>query len=58
MILAMCIVDSWKVWSRITTDAQGNAIEKQEQYYAHLAAKLIDNDFDGVRRCSNRNRVT
>jgi hypothetical protein len=52
-ILAMCIVDSWKVWSRITMDAQGNAVEKHKQYYAHLAAELIDNDFDGVRRRSN-----
>jgi hypothetical protein len=50
-ILAMCIVDSWKVWSQITMDAQGNAVEKQKQYYAHLAAELID--IDGVRRRSN-----
>jgi hypothetical protein len=52
-LLSMCIVDSWKVWKRISTDDSGQAKENQKTFYAHLAAELIDNQYDGVRRRRN-----
>jgi hypothetical protein len=49
-ILSMCMVDAWKVWSLITIDELGNPVETQKAFYAHLAAELIDNNYDGVQR--------
>jgi hypothetical protein len=47
-LLSMCIVDSWRVWTRISQDDQGNQRESQKTFYRNLAAKLIDNSFDRV----------
>jgi Transposase IS4 len=49
-ILSMCAVDAWKVWSRITVDDAGNRVETQKEFYGHLAAELIDNNYDGEKR--------
>jgi hypothetical protein len=47
-ILSMCMVDAWKVWSRITVTTLGNPIEEQKRFYAILAAELIENQYDGM----------
>jgi hypothetical protein len=47
-ILSMCLVDAWKAWSLISVDDEGQCIETQKKFYAHLAAELIDNNYDGV----------
>ena len=49
-ILSMCFVDSWKVWSHISKDIEGTLKETQKDFYGHLAAELIDNVYDGIRR--------
>jgi Transposase IS4 len=57
-ILSMCIVDSWRVWSRICSEEQERNKETQKAYYGNLAAELIDNNFDqvgGVARRRSRN---
>ena len=48
-LLSMCIVDSWKVWNLISKTNEGEAKETQKAFYAHLAAELIDNQYDGIR---------
>jgi Transposase IS4 len=47
-LLSMCIVDSWRVWTRISQDDRGNQRESQKTFYGNLAAELIDNSFDRV----------
>ena len=57
-IIAMCIVDTWRVWSRINDSGESSPIESQKQFYGNLAAELIDNTFDqvgGVARARNNN---
>ena len=49
-ILSMCMVDAWKVWSLMTVNELNNPIETQKEFYAHLAAELIDNNYDGINR--------
>jgi hypothetical protein len=48
-ILLMCVVDAWKVWSRITVMTVGNPIKEQKRSYAILVAYFIDfNQYDGM----------
>jgi Transposase IS4 len=48
-ILSMCIVDAWRVWSRITIKDGGERMyESQKEFYGHLSAELIDNTYDSV----------
>jgi hypothetical protein len=50
-ILAMCMVDTWRVYKRLTCrddDRADIAFETQKEFYGHLAAELIDNNFDNV----------
>jgi Transposase IS4 len=44
-ILGMCIVDAWKVYSRLAFTSPS---ESQNEFYGHLAAELIDNTYDHV----------
>lgn len=56
-IFSMCIVDSWRVWSRICSKEQERNKETQKAFYGNLATELIDN-FDqvgGVSRRRSRN---
>jgi hypothetical protein len=50
-ILSMCLVDAWKAYSLILLDKEGQPIEAQKKFYAHLAAELIDNNYDGASTC-------
>jgi hypothetical protein len=45
-ILSMIIVDTWQVWSKMTTDYNGEPMMKQKQFYGKLATALIKNTFD------------
>jgi hypothetical protein len=45
-ILSMCLVDVWKVWRLLTVDESGKPIETQKEFYGHLAAELIDNNYN------------
>jgi hypothetical protein len=47
-LLPMCSVDSFRVYSRMTVDQEGNPYETQKEFYGYLAAELIDNTFDVV----------
>jgi hypothetical protein len=47
-ILSMCIVDTWRVWSRITVKERERMYETQKTFYGHLSAGLIDNNYDQV----------
>jgi Transposase IS4 len=47
-ILAMCVVDSWKIYSRLAFGIDQSATETQGDFYGHLAAELIDNNYDQV----------
>jgi Transposase IS4 len=47
-ILGMCIVDAWKIFSRLAFTADGSPTETQDTFYSHLAAELIDNTYDQV----------
>jgi Transposase IS4 len=47
-ILGMCIVDAWKVFSRLAFTASGAPTETQSEFYGQLAAELIDNTYDQV----------
>jgi hypothetical protein len=59
----MCLVDVWKVWNIITVDDSGKPTETQKEFFGHLAAELIDNNYDGGRieqrkaQCSNNNKA-
>jgi hypothetical protein len=48
-ILFICLVDAWKIWSLLTVDESGKPIETQKEFYGHLAAEFIDNNYDGGR---------
>jgi hypothetical protein len=48
-ILSMCLVDAWKVWSNITVNNSGKPTEAPKAFYGHLAAELIDNNYNGGR---------
>jgi hypothetical protein len=56
-ILSMIVVDTWKVYSQLTyaNERQGTA-ESQKEFYAHLAAELIDNRYDNIGRLGSRCR--
>jgi hypothetical protein len=57
-ILAICIVDSWRVWTRINnTETERNG-ETQKAYYGHLAAELIDNTYDRIGGVARRRMAT
>jgi hypothetical protein len=45
-ILSMILVDCWQVWSKITTDVDGEPQEDQKEFYSHLVTELINNRFD------------
>ena len=46
-IVAMIMVDCWRVWRLITLSASGDdCIENQKQFYSRLASELIDNCYD------------
>jgi hypothetical protein len=58
-LLAMCVVDSWRVWSRISQDDQGDQRESQKIFYGHLASELIDNSYDNIGgNTRNKRRAT
>jgi Transposase IS4 len=47
-LLAMCVVESWRVWSRISQGDQGDQRETQKIFYGHLASEMIDNSYDNI----------
>ena len=47
-IVAMCIVDTWRVWSLLNKTEEYTPFESQKQFYGNLAAELIDNTYDHV----------
>ena len=48
-IVAMCIVDTWRVWSRINKREEVyTPFKSQKRVYGNLAAELIDNTYDHV----------
>jgi Transposase IS4 len=47
-ILAMCVVDSWKVYACLAFGVNQSATETQGDFYGQLAAELIDNTYDQV----------
>ena len=60
-ILAICVVDCWKVWKQITIKFNSEVcVESQKQFYSRLATELIENNFDRVggvaRAVRNRRR--
>jgi hypothetical protein len=46
-IFAIILVDCWRVYSKLSFNAT-NKVEVQKDFYAHLAAEMIDNTFDRV----------
>ncbi len=60
-IFAMIVVDTWRVYSGLTTDTElgSNIGETQKEFYGRLATELIDNRYDivgsGGRRRNNNN---
>jgi hypothetical protein len=54
-LLAMCIVERWRVWTRLNQDKRGNQTECQKTFCGHLAAELINNSVDNVVRNIRRN---
>jgi hypothetical protein len=49
-ILAVILVDSWRVYSKMTFPAEFTGLKKiQKDFHGHLAAELIDNNYDQVR---------
>ena len=56
-IVAMCIVDTWRVWALLNKTDENSPIESQKQFYGHLAAELIDNTYDQVGGTSARVRT-
>jgi hypothetical protein len=49
-IFSIIVVDAWKVYSQLTfAEHQNGQTETQKQFYARLAAELIDNRYDVVR---------
>ena len=62
-ILGIIIVDSWRMYQRMTfppyEDYISNTEEVQKIFYSHLAAEMIDNRFDEkTRRRNNYNSFT
>ena len=53
-LLAIILVDCWKVWSRITTKEDGEPTENQKQFYSRMATELIDNSYDRVAEARRR----
>jgi hypothetical protein len=55
-IFAMIVVDSWRVYSQLTygSDLADSNGENQKDFYGHLAAELIDNNYDNVGGGSRR----
>ena len=47
-IIAMCIIDTLRVWSRISDTGETSPIESQKQLYGNLSPELIDNTQDKV----------
>ena len=42
----MIIVDTWQVWSKMTTNLEGQPMETQKHFYSKLATALIKNTYD------------
>jgi hypothetical protein len=54
-ILAVILVDSWHVYSKKTFPAEFEGLKEiQEDFYGHLAAELIDNNYDQVHRSTRQ----
>jgi hypothetical protein len=53
-LFAVNVVDSWKVYSKISFTAEENSGESQKEFYAHLAAEMIDNNYDSVSTSERR----
>jgi hypothetical protein len=47
-ILCMCVVDTWRVWTKLSQDDRGNQRESQKTFYGHLATEFIDNQYETV----------
>jgi hypothetical protein len=47
-ILAMCVVDSWKIYSHLAFGVNQSATETQGDFHSQLVAELIDNTYDQV----------
>jgi hypothetical protein len=43
----LLIIGQKKVWSLLTVDESGKPIETKKEVYVHLAAELIDNNYNG-----------
>jgi Transposase IS4 len=54
-IFAVIIVDCWKVYNKLTFTSENNSGEVQKEFYAHLAAEMIDNNYDSVTTSERRN---
>jgi hypothetical protein len=56
-IFAICVVDAWRVWTRINASEGERQSETQKVFYGHLSAELIDNVYDrigsGTRRVAS-----
>jgi hypothetical protein len=51
-ILGMIMVDCWRVYDQLTPTATNNEVQKE--FYAELAAELIDNNYDTVGSATKR----
>jgi hypothetical protein len=49
-IFWLCVVNSWRVWKKLSYDECGNPRESQKIFYGHLAAEPINNSFELVVR--------
>ena len=48
-IFAICLVDAWQVYNKMTyVDPKTEGRETQKDFYGHLAAELIDNNYDHI----------
>lgn len=49
-LLSMCFVDTWRVYSRITSSPTNDdgVQETQKEFYSKLAEELIDNSYDYI----------
>jgi hypothetical protein len=55
-LLGMCIDDAWYAYSQCTNTCGANTHTdmKQKDFYSFLEEDLIDNNYDSVGQCNNR----
>ena len=52
-IIAICIVDTWSVWSRINDTGESCSIESRKEFFGNLSAELSIGDEVSQARTNN-----